>query len=421
MTVAAAKIASTPERRARIRHAVTRIATIGDQALVSLANFALTLAIGRAYAAEDLASYGMGLSVGLMVQAIHRHAIIIPLMLQPNARAGRRRGGILAEHMAVLLCALIIGAAGFIGAGQIGASHYSHLIIAASVVCLIVYLQLEFARAILVKLGRPLFLFASAAFYAALCAVLAAGALAHLIGYETLLIALGGAMLLHAAAIVGLARRFNAGQGVRLLSADLRRYGGWAVAATVTYAGYNHVPLLILGVLAAPVHAAAFVATRSLMQPLQILLRGLDIADKTAFSEKIGAPGERGAFIVTIKLAALYAVTASILGLGVALFAEPLIALAYGEKFSGFQPALIAWAPVFILLSVTMPFESLVYARRDFRSYCLVRGIASVLTMALTAPLVMRFAEVGAIAACGVGWLIAIVGTLALLARSARP
>jgi hypothetical protein len=72
---------AAPARAAWTRYAVTRFATIGDQVLVSLANFGLTLAIGRAYSAKELASYGIGLSLGLMVQGVQRHALIIPLML----------------------------------------------------------------------------------------------------------------------------------------------------------------------------------------------------------------------------------------------------------------------------------------------------------------------------------------------------
>lgn len=421
MSVAATKAqASAPERVGRMRYAVTRIATVGDQILVSLANFALTVAIGRAFSAEELASYGMGLSVGLMVQAVQRHAIIIPLMLQPNARAGRRRGGIVAEHLAVLGGALLLGAASLLAAQQMGAPHYGRLIIAASAVCLIVYMQLEFARAILVKLGRPLLLFASAGWYAGIVTLLAAAALAHHVAYETLLALLGGAMLLHALAVLAVARRFDLMQGLRLLGDDARRCGGGALAATITNAGYNHVPLLILGALAAPIHAAAFVAMRSLMQPLQILLRGLDIADKSVFSERAGAPRTRTAFTVTMKLAGLYALLASALGVAIGLFAEPLIELAYGEKFAGFEAALIAWVPVFILLSVSMPIESLVYARQEFRLYYLVRCIASLIAIGLTAALVMPFAEVGAIAACGVGWFVAIAGTILLLARGTQ-
>jgi hypothetical protein len=56
----------------------TRFATVGDQMLVALANFWLTVAIGRAFHAEELAAYGIGLSAGLMVQALQRHAVVIP-------------------------------------------------------------------------------------------------------------------------------------------------------------------------------------------------------------------------------------------------------------------------------------------------------------------------------------------------------
>jgi O-antigen/teichoic acid export membrane protein len=201
---------------------------------------------------------------------------------------------------------------------------------------------------------------------------------------------------------------------------NMKRYGGWAGVATVTYAGYNHFPLLALGALTAPIHAAAFVATRSLMQPLQILLRGFDIADKSGFTE--GAKKKSGgAFALTMKLAAFYAVIGLAFGVFVWFFAGQILQIAYGTKFTDFEAALIAWVPVYILLSVTMPFESLVYTLKNFRAYYIVRGIASLVSLALTFPLVMWLAETGAIAACAFGWLIAVAGTAFLLWRSAKP
>jgi O-antigen/teichoic acid export membrane protein len=416
MSVVTAKL---PARAARFRiaYAATRIATVGDQVLVALTNFALTLAIGRAYGAEELASYGLGLSIGLMIQALQRHAITIPLMLEPDARVRRRRGGVLAAQWVTLTTALVIAGIAFAIATFTDAGRYPRLILAATAVCLVVYLQLEFARAFLVKLGRPWLLLASAAWYAGVSAVLVLAALTHRIDYETLLAVLGAAMVLHALGLAGAAGVPRLREGLRLLAADLRRYGGWAAVATATYAGYNHVPLLILGALLAPLHAAAFVATRSLMQPLQILLRGLDVADKSGFSQGAGAPRERAAFRFTLRLAVLYAAVAGVFGAAMAFFADRLIVLAYGAKFADAAPALVAWVPVYVVLSITMPLESLVYARRDFRAYYLVRGVASLVAIAATLPLVLRFAEAGAIAACGIGWLIAVAGTVILLKR----
>ncbi len=411
---------ATPHRGAVVRYTVTRFATVSDQVLVAITNFALTLTIGRAYSAEELASYGIGLSIALMAQGLQRHAIIIPLMLQPVDRAFRRRGDIAAQQLIVLASALIVGAMLLAGAAVGGLSHYGTLIVASSVVCLVVYLELEFARAVLVKLDRAGLLLASAGWYSIVCACLAAAALLGLMDYWSLLALLCAAMLCHAAALIAAIGGFALGRGLRLLLANVRNYGGWSAIATATYAGYNHAPLLILGALAAPIHAAAFVATRSLMQPLQILLRGLDIADKSSFSEGTGSLGRRSAFHQTMKLAGLYAGIACLFGIVAGSWADELVSLTYGNKFDGLGSVLIAWIPAYMLLSVTMPLESLVYARHEFRGYFLVRGIASILAVAIAVPLVVAFTEIGAISACSVGWLVAVTGTIWLLARGPR-
>lgn len=402
------------------RQVWTRAATVGDQLLVAFTNFGLTLAIGRAFSHADLASYGIGLSIGLMMQGIQRHAINIPLMLEPEARAQRRHKSALAEQLIVLFCSLLAGALALAAAYFFSASHYTHLVIAASIVCLLVYTELEFARAFLVKLKRPGMLLATAIWYAAVAATAGICSLAHWIGYETLLAVLAGAMLVHYAAIAAAVGAPAIGGGLRLFRMNMKRYGGWAGVATATYAGYNHLPLLVLGALAAPIHAAAFVATRSLMQPLQILLRGFDIADKSVFTERANKKSG-DAFALTMKLAAFYALIGLAFGVVVWFFAGEILQFAYGTKFTGFEGALIAWVPVYILLSVTMPFESLVYTLKNFRAYYIIRGAASLVSLALTFPLVMWLAETGAIAACASGWLIAVAGTAFLLWRSAKP
>jgi O-antigen/teichoic acid export membrane protein len=411
---------AVPSRTRRSRFPVTRLAAIADQIVVSLTNFALTLAIGRSFSAEEFASFGIGLSIGLMVQGLQRHALTIPLTLQPDGRILHRHSAILAEQYIVLIAVLLIGLFVIGGTFFISLPRYGYLIALASLVSLVVYLQLEFSRAFLIKTGKAAFLLASSAWYGLVSLALAAAALQHLIRYETLLLVLGGAMVLHALALMLSAGLPAWSRGTRLLRNDLLRYGGWSAAATLTYSGYNHLPLLLLGAMAAPIHAAIFVATRSLMQPLQIIMRGLDIADKSVFARVAHHPGTRDTLIFTLNCAAFYAVISLVYCVTAGLFADQLVALAYGSKFAGVGSALLAWLPVYVLMGLAMPLESLVYARRDFRHYFQLRGLASILAFGLSIPLSIYYFETGAIAACAAGWLLAVSGTVIRLVRNTK-
>ena len=407
-------------KRVRRRFPLTKLAAIGDQIVVSLTNFILTLAIGRSFSAEEFASFGIGLSIGLMVQGLQRHALTIPLTLQPDSKIMRRQAAILAEQYIVLIAVLLGGLCLIGGVVFIALPRYGHLIALSSLASLVVYLQLEFSRAFLIKTGKAGFLLASSAWYGLVSVALAAAAMQHLIRYETLLIILCGAMLLHALALM-----FSVGapawsRGKRLLRNDLLRYGGWSAAATLTYSGYNHLPLLLLGATAAPIHAAIFVATRSLMQPLQIIMRGLDIADKSVFARVAHHPGTRDTLVFTMNCAAFYAVISLVYCVTAGLFANQLVALAYGAKFSGVGTALLAWLPVYVLMGLAMPLESLVYARRDFRHYFQLRGLASILAVGLSLPLSLYYLETGAIVACAAGWLLAVSGTVIRLVRNTQ-
>ena len=101
--------------------------------------------------------------------------------------------------------------------------------------------------------------------------------------------------------------------------------------------------------------------------------------------------------------------------------ADRIIVLAYGPKFADYSGALIAWAPAYMCLSITMPLESLVYARKAFSGYFIIRGLASLVAIAASVPLIVIYSEVGAIAACTLGWFLAVAGTLIFLARGTRP
>jgi hypothetical protein len=225
MTIALEAETRRIARRQRISHALTRLATIGDQLLIALANFALTISIGRSFKAQEVAAYGIGLSAGLMIQALQRHTVLIPLMLLHPAKAARRQGGIFAAHGLVLGCVVLLGFGGLALASLTDLPRFGLLIVGASVVCLLVYVELEFTRAVLVKMDRPFLLFVSAGWYALAAAALAWASLHNWLGFDAMLAALAAAMLIHAAALFALPRSISFPHGLRLLSVEIRSYG----------------------------------------------------------------------------------------------------------------------------------------------------------------------------------------------------
>jgi O-antigen/teichoic acid export membrane protein len=153
------------------------------------------------------------------------------------------------------------------------------------------------------------------------------------------------------------------------------------------------------------------------MQPLQILLRGLDVADKAAFAERAALARGWGALSHTLRLAGLYALAGCLFGLAISPFADSLVQLAYGAKFEGRGVVLLAWIPIFVLTSCLMPMESLVYARGSFRGYYLARAVGSAVGIGLAPPLILGFNELGALFACTAGALIVVTATLFMLYR----
>ena len=210
---------------------------------------------GRVFSAEEFAAYGIGLSIGLMLQGLQRHAVTIPLMLEPDERVRRRAAAVSAAQSILVVCAIVGAALALAILFSVDAVGFAPLVVVASAVCLIVYLELEFARAFLVKIGRPWMLLASAPTTKAYQHALALASLAGKIDFLPMLAWLTAAMLVHAGVVLTLAGLPAFRAGLRLLGADMRRYGGWAAIAVATYTGYNHVPLFILGAIAAPITA----------------------------------------------------------------------------------------------------------------------------------------------------------------------
>jgi len=130
-----------------------RIYLLLDQAVFSGTNFILTVVLARTYSAAEFGSYGIGLSVAFIVQFVQRNVYIVSFSLMSRRVASRLSPGIVAEHLivaggAVLLAALATGVVAATRTGQAGLD-----IAVSTLVCTVIYFQVDFDRAVQVKRG----------------------------------------------------------------------------------------------------------------------------------------------------------------------------------------------------------------------------------------------------------------------------
>jgi O-antigen/teichoic acid export membrane protein len=387
----------------------TRILLFADSLLFSVANFLLTISVARIYSERQFAAMGVALAFVLAVQAVQKALYIVRVSLMPLEAARRRRGGILAEHLMVVAGAVCCAGA-VAGIGTLaGAGEQFRLIGLAAVASYLIYFQADFDRAILLKLGsalRPALLSLSYVIATAVLGALAKWRGLSFPGFILGLVVFSVGKGCVVAALVGAWPRWR--QGWRLLRLDWKRYGLPSVVGAANYAGFTHVPVMLLESMSGPLEVSVYVAMRTIMQPLMVVIRSLDAADKNRFHERSGATrgGVRRVFWRTM---ALYG------GIGLAALAvlaaapNELILIVYKGKYLGHPELLIGWCLFALMLALGMPIQSVIYLLHRQRQL-IGWGMVSSLTgfgLALLAcgPLGARGAMLSMLCGAAVGML----------------
>jgi O-antigen/teichoic acid export membrane protein len=204
--------------------------------------------------------------------------------------------------------------------------------------------------------------------------------------------------------------------GSRLLRRDIRRHLTASVLGVAGFSGFSHIPLFILGAIAAPVHAAAFVAVRALVQPLGIVLRSLDVIDKNIFAAaSVRTPDAlRTMFWKQIFLYSLFAVGAC---MGILLFGRPFMGWLYGHLYDDYYGVLLGWTAIFAMMALTFPLETVIVKQGRLTLYNLWRLGAGAAGAVLSVTLIPFWGANGAILACLGGWIISVLSAF-LLVRS---
>jgi O-antigen/teichoic acid export membrane protein len=379
-----------------------------EQVLFSGTNFVLTILLARTYNAVEFGTYGIGLAAILAVQFVQRNLYIVSLSLMSPRVVRRRLAGILGEH--IIVTASVIGIVGFI-AGLLfvmKARRESIDLAVSMLVCTVIYFQADFDRTILVKSGK--FWGAMLVSLAYLCVVstLALATRISAIRYDLLLLILAAACIAKGGWIALLRVKPRWRWGLRFLRQDWRAYGVPAMMQGANTAGCTHVPVMVLGMMRGSAAVAGLIAMRSLTQPLAVVLRSLDVVDKSRFRILSGGTmaGARRAFWRNaVAYAALGAAAVVVIG----YLSSLIIRIVYHGRYSGFGGLLVSWCTYTALLGLMLPLQSVTYMLNKQMEVTRWTVISAVATTGCAVALSRDFGAWGAMSATLIGALLNVL------------
>lgn len=378
-----------------------------DQLIFSLANFALTIVLARTYSSVEFAGYGIGLSIALIVQSLQRNTYTTTTVLMSERRVRKLAGPLMGEHLIVLGGVTIAAAVAVLLISVTSASPLLLAIVVSAVTTAVIYFQSEFDRIIQIKHGRlydpPVTSFA----FLIVTLGLAAAAKYAGLPFFGFMIGLMVFSFFKGLWLVITTANPQFASGWRLLRRDLRARFMPSLVGAAGYSGYNHLPIFILGATSPPVYVAGFVAMRSLIQPLQIIVRSLDVIDKHVFGADSGSTPE-GMRRVFWRTVAVYSAVGFIIMAVTTLGAEFIIKLAYGNRYEGFATTLIGWSLCSVIMVLNAPTESLAFASNRVKTFMAQRLYAGAVGVIASVILSPALNDKGAIIATLLGWVVAL-------------
>jgi len=384
-----------------------RLIMLSDQGFFSIGNFLLTVILARFYTENELLSYGVGLSVALIIQGVMRNTYIIKNSIISELLVKSRLSKIIGQQTIIILTILSIQLIALIFLSS-DIHSLPFLITLSTFLCSLIYFQLEFDRIIYIKINRKWDNF----IWSSIFLVLNIGLL-FLVPYLDISYFYLVAILLIYSTLKFLWLLFtsslpNFKKGWILVKKDIRKNVIASSAGVLGSSGYIHFPLFILSYVSSPIQAAAFVAVRSLTQPMMIIIRSLDIVDKTHLHSE--AQGDKNALRkVIFKQMAIYAALSIVSIVAVYFLGEFILSLVYGDKYAIFQNIFIGWILIASMLALSFPLESLIIKNNMLNKYNILRIISGLIACIASFPLCIEYGAAGAVISSLIGWIISIL------------
>lgn len=389
---------------------VIRLITLGDQICFSVANFLLSIILARFYSEVELAAYVIGVSIALTIQGVQRNCYVVQNAVLAPEILRRRASRVLGQQLWAWMILICVEVAVSLAVFTYSDNLYFQYIAISTIVSTLMFTQLEFDRIIFIKHDK--YIHAAAASVGFFVFTASMFFLVPMMGisFFSLMGMIGLYMVVKMLWLFFSTAWPDMFWGWRLLRRDFKRYFSGSLVGVIGYAGHNHVPVLVLGWYAAPIHAAVFGAMRGLMQPLQIIARSLDIIDKNVFQARVKNAG--GMRSVLLRQMATYLAFSVVVLIGAWGFGEPIIRLAYGEKYAAYSDILIGWVFIFAMLAVTLPLETVIVKLDKLNTYNYWRILAGIVGTILSFLLWEDYGAMGAVIASLGGWVISVICAL---------
>lgn len=398
-----------------------RASALLEQAAVSGASFLSTLAAGRWLPSQDLAAMGLALALFFFFSGIQRNLVVLPFTFhatgRPTEEVGLRpwsRANLLLSAGVATLVALG-GVA--LRAGGVVAPWVAEACLGAALL-LLVAPQQDLRRQACLVVGLSAALPRSGFLFALSQAALLALALTSGAGGLGVIAALAGSFGVAILSTAWSLRRIAA-RGEGRATALLWREAGrnWRnLVGHFAFAAYTHLTLALVAIRFSSHQTAAFVAMRTLTNPVGTVVAGLDGALQV---EAGHARAHHGIAAVAGAVARQWLRLLAICGpylLAIAVLSVPLERLVYGGRYAAEAGLLVWWALAYVVYAIATPLESAMLALGKSGALLLARlaGAAAGLgaTWALSGPLGLA----GAVLGMGAGFATAaLVAGIALL------
>lgn len=396
----------------RKRKIFIRLITLGDQGMFAVGNFLLTILLTRYYNDIDLAAYGIAISIALVLQGVQKNSYLIQNAVLDSKIYRKRGKKILGEHMIavfpIFFVLSVISAFIILFAPE---AFFFHTIVATTV-CFAIYAQLEFERYVFIKYERFIIPFITSFCFAGL--VIGFLFFHDSLSFYGVMVILWLFACLKTSVAFLIVGGLDLKGGLILLCSDFRRNSLGSLMGVIGSSGYTHGPVIALGLFSSPLHAAAFVAMRSLMQPIQIIMRSMDVIDKNFFRSKV-TNGDAGIIKVMKSQIIMYGLVSASIALVISVLGTVIINFLYDGEYIEFIYVLYGWAIISVFTSMTLPIESAIVVKKLLNKYNFIRLWIGISVVTLAIVIIAPYGAYAALALSGVALFIAMVAGVFIL------